>query len=188
MRKLIISISLLGVAACSEGSTSPDVSLVSTQALYTLAPESPPPPPLDSGAYSQGEYGNSGQINMTYFLNKPGTSGWLTFQKNQLATTRVENNARISYSNGTFSGRGSLTYAVTSGSVTLDLSSVSQSSTFGNSDNGYFRLSFARGYYTSPSGGRTALTRASSFGLSKPEVCVGDRACGGGEVTPGPDA
>lgn len=183
MRKLIVSLSLLGLAACNESSTSPDVSLAATQAAARIVPESPPPPPLDSGAYGSTEFGTSTfEINTTYFLNRPGTNGWLTFQKNQAAGTIVENNARISYSDGQFSGRGTLTFAVPTGKVSLDLSSVTQASKFSSSSSGYFNLSFARGYFTSPSGGRTALTRASSFSLAKPapppEVCFGDRICG----------
>lgn len=180
MKKIIASIALLGLAACNEVS-SPDTSLAAAQAAYRLAPESPPPPPLDSGMYGQGEFGQTNLVNTTYFLNKPGTSGWLTFQRKQAAGTIVDNNARISYSQGSFSGRGSLTVGVLSGgSVTIDLSSVSQSSKFGNSDNGYFTLSFTKGYYTSPTGGRSALSRTTSFGLPKGEVCVGDRLCDGG--------
>lgn len=179
MRKLIVSLSLLGLAACNESSTSPDVTVAPKQAAIFVAPESPPPPPLDSGAYgSTTDYGSSlARINTTYFLNKPGTSGWLTFQKNQAPGTVVDKTARISYSGGEFSGKGTLTFAVSAGSVTLDLSSVAQTSHFGNSEKGYFTLSFTKGYFTSPSGAKTSLTGGSSLGLSEPVRCSFVAAC-----------
>ena len=180
MRKLIVSLSILAIAACTERSSDPAVAVVGTHANIFVAPSSPPPPPLDSGSYSQTEYGSSSRIGTTYFFNKTGNNGWLTFQKAQEPGTFADPNARISYNKGDVSGKGSLTFAVGGGSVTLDLSSVS--GTFANSDDGYFNLSFSRGTYTPKTGKTVALSRGSSFSMNPPkEACVGDRICSPGK-------
>ena len=174
MRKLIFSSLILATVACQE-STTPGIAVVNHSASF-YQPGTVPPPPLDSGSYSSNEYGTSTRINTTYFFNVPGNSGWLTFQKNQAAGTTVDPNARISYSKGEFSGKGTLSYLVGGGTVSIDLSSVSQKSTFGNSENGYFSLSFTRGTYTAK-GKTVPLAGSSSFSMSTKESCVGDRIC-----------
>jgi hypothetical protein len=64
-------------------------------------------------------------LNVRYFFNKVGNSGWLKFDSEEGSAT-VDKNAQIRYSQGAFTGKG----FVTVGGTTLDLSRVSQSSQF----------------------------------------------------------
>lgn len=179
MRKLILAVAAMTAAACSD-SPSPAVMVAGNPSRDYVAPSNPPPPPLDSGSYSSSEYGTSSRINITYFLNRPGTHGWLTFQKSQEAGTLVDRNARISYSKGEVSGTGTLSYLVPQGRVSIDLASVSDRSTFANSDRGYFNLIFNAGTFTDAGGKTVPLSRSTSLGINPPkDPCTGDRICPG---------
>lgn len=177
MRKLILTLSVLSLAACKD-TASPDGMVAGKIADYYVMPESPPPPPNDSGSVASSEYGQQ-NLNTRYFFNIPGNSGWLTFSRDQAPGVVITNTARISYSKGVFSGTGTVKYPAGGGMVTLNLAGVSQSSTFNSSDKGYFNLILNGSTHTV--GGRTSAMGPVRLGLEATRI-------GGGECTITADA
>lgn len=176
MRKTILCLGVLAVAACNADSTSPDVTVVSNISNDYELPSSPPPPPNDSGTVVSSQYGQR-NLATRYFYNIPGNSGWLSFQKDQEAGVTVDKTARISYSKGVFSGTGTVKYLAGGGFVTLNLSGVSQASTFKSSDKGYYHLVLNGATYTLA--GKT--TPMEPVRLAMPAACSpnADRICVG---------
>ncbi len=135
---------LLGVAACSEVVTSPEQTGVRSPS-YGQGVDIPPPPPADfealgevvfgsSEAAGGGEFGTSAlgpfqfELNVTYFFNRTGNSGWLKIKKEQ--DDNVDGTGKVNYSQGVFSGSGVIDVTLSSGLLTFDLANVSQASTF----------------------------------------------------------
>lgn len=111
---------LLFVSACTDA-TSPTTTglLAPTQLSAALSgPGNIPPPPI-SGFLDGGGYA----IPVMYFLNPTGNTGFIRFlpNANYPAGVSASPDARIMYSQGSFSGRGTLTI----GTATIDLSTAS---------------------------------------------------------------
>jgi len=156
MKSAVLALGLvLGLAACSELVTS-DQSGVRSPA-YGVSGDNPPPPPIDLQA--AGEIGGGGGgaftisasrsvgtstqsvqvanapdfvLNVTYFYNKPGNSGFLQVGNKQGGGAQVSNAARARSQNGKFSGNGVVEVATSGGILTFDLANISQSSAFGD--------------------------------------------------------
>ncbi|MDQ3081596.1 MAG: hypothetical protein M3R07_05220 [Gemmatimonadota bacterium] len=154
MKSAVLALGLvLGLAACSELVTS-DQSGVRSPG-YGVSGDNPPPPPIDleaageigggafaiSASRSVGTSTQSVQVanapdfvlNVTYFYNKPGNSGFLQVGNKQGGGAQVSNAARARSQNGKFSGNGVVEVATSGGTLTFDLANISQqSSVFGD--------------------------------------------------------
>lgn len=123
--KKISLVSLVAIVAigCSEVPSAPgtDVAVLATQHTANLSAFRPPPPAEYIADVSSEYSGFTG----SYFLNGPGTNGWISFDKQQPAGTTVDANARISYHQGTVSGTGTLVLSSLTGGapLTIDLKS-----------------------------------------------------------------
>jgi hypothetical protein len=106
------AIALVVLAACQDVSAPQAANeLIS----YGRFGDNPPPPPIDTGAVESG----GTTYTVTYMLNKLGTAGWLKF--NGADGAEVSPNAMIRFSQGAFSGEGSIG---TRGGSTIDLSTA----------------------------------------------------------------
>ena len=154
MKSAVLALGLaLGLTACSELVTS-DQSGVRSPG-YGVSVDNPPPPPIDleaageivgegggdfaiSASRSVGTSTQSVQVanaldfvlDVTYFYNKPGNSGWLQVANKQGGGARVSNAARARFQNGVFSGKGVVEVTTSAGTLTFDLANISQSSAF----------------------------------------------------------
>lgn len=118
---LALVVTAVALAACKETVTAP-ASSADLSARYFAG--NPPPPDVDT--QSVGSSGSTSfTLNVRYFFNKVGNSGWLKFDSD-VGDVTVDKNAQVRYSNGIFSGKG----VVTVGSLLIDLSHVSQTSKF----------------------------------------------------------
>jgi len=131
MRKVLLSVAVFALAACQEISTSPVVAGPDLRLDHNGGDgvEFPPPPPSDTGAVASSDAGTF-SINVTYMLNKPGTSGFLSFQRVQPEGVTVDPNARVQLHQGDFTGRGELSIQTLTGLLVLDLANVSDLSSF----------------------------------------------------------
>jgi len=131
MRKVLLSLAVFALAACQEISTSPVVAGPELRLDHNGGDgvEFPPPPPSDTGAAVVSD-GGSFSINVTYMLNKPGTSGFLSFQREQPEGVTIDPNARVQLHQGDFSGRGEISFQTATGLLVLDLANVSDLSSF----------------------------------------------------------
>jgi hypothetical protein len=154
MKRFITLLALLAVVGCEARVTAPSGIAPTAPSDYVdrIVFELPPPPPTDTGVVASSGAGY-GTFNVTYLLNRPGTNGFLHFNLAQPEGTTASNGARVSYHNGTFSGKGTLSYLSTGGTVTIDLSSVSPASTFQGCDKGCFQVGFDSATLTT--GGQT---------------------------------
>lgn len=103
------------IDATSPTNTSP---LVPTMSAASISgPGNIPPPPIGSFLIGGGT-----AIPVTYFLNPTGNNGFIRFLPNAdyPAGVSASPNARIMFSQGSFSGRGTLTI----GAATIDLSTA----------------------------------------------------------------
>lgn len=121
---LVAIVAAIGLVACKEIATAPSSTADLSTRFYSAASSNPPPPDVDTQAVGSSG-GTTFTLNVRYFFNKPGNSGWLKFESNVPGAT-VDKNAQIRYSGGVFSGKG----IVTVSGVTLDLTRVSQASQF----------------------------------------------------------
>ncbi|MEJ7760959.1 MAG: hypothetical protein WKF55_15370 [Gemmatimonadaceae bacterium] len=135
MRKVLLSVAVFALAACQEISTSPTGASPEVRRAVDGGGgggdgvEFPPPPPSDTGAVGVSD-GGAFSINVTYMLNKPGSSGFLSFQRKQPEGVTVDPNARVQLHQGDFSGRGKLSVQTLTGLLVLDLANVSDLSSF----------------------------------------------------------
>jgi hypothetical protein len=144
MKRVAALLLLVAVAACQETVTSPESRVAPSNTAdraFVFSPTNPPPPPNDTASFTSGG-GEFATVNVTYFLNRTQTNGFLTFRSQTDAGVIATPDARVSYHRGVFTGTGTLT--IRSGFI--DLSSVTQASHFGNSDQGYFEVTYDRSY------------------------------------------
>ncbi len=119
----------LASAACQEATTAPQKSGV-PELSYSF--DNPPPPPIDTGAVAiqEGET-TFYTLQVRYFFNPAGNSGYLKFDRNQDGSTEIDKNAQVRYSQGVFSGKGLVTITESGGSeLVIDLSTVTGASNF----------------------------------------------------------
>jgi len=154
MKSALLALGLvLGLTACSELVTS-DQSGVRSPG-YDLSVDNPPPPPIDLEAAGEIVGGGGGNfaisanrsvgtstqsvqaanaldfvLNVTYFYNKPGNTGYLQVGNKQGGGAQVSNAARARFQNGAFSGKGVVEVATSGGILNFDLANISQSSVF----------------------------------------------------------
>lgn len=121
---LIPALIVIGLTACQEATTSPALSPEVRAYRYDAAPSYPPPPPSDTGAAGTSSEAGTFSMNVTYMFNKPGNSGFLTFQKLQPEGVSVDPNARVRFSDGLFYGRGEVRIQTAAGLLTVDLANV----------------------------------------------------------------
>ncbi|HEX6573695.1 MAG TPA: hypothetical protein VF042_01890 [Gemmatimonadaceae bacterium] len=119
---------LLTVVACQDPISSSPASLdLSVRDAGTFVGSNPPPPPIDSGAVgtaSTETETSTIQFNVTYFFNRPETSGWLKFNRDAYDNTDIDNSAAIKLTNGVLSGKGIIRVFVDDGVYRIDLSKV----------------------------------------------------------------
>ena len=125
---LALIVSAVTLAACKEMVTAPSSSANLSARYFATSPDNPPPPDVDTQAVGTSS-GTSFTLNVRYFFNKPANSGWIKFDS-EVGDVSVDKNAQIRYSGGVFSGKG----IVTVGSLSIDLSRVSQTSQFSSCD------------------------------------------------------
>src|SRR5688572_25050844 len=125
MKRISLAVLVLGVtvAACSEVATSPETV---NPPLSFLS--NPPPPDVDTMAAGTAD-GQMHTFRVRYFFNTVGNAGWLKFDSEQ-GDVSVDKNAQVRYSQGVFSGKGFLTLTDGAGELVVDLSTVSQTSSF----------------------------------------------------------
>ncbi len=89
-----------------------------------------PPPPLD--AYMDASMDAATfSVSVTYFMNPPGTHGWISFSKTQPEGVSVSSpSARITITDGALSGKGSLTFVSNGQTYLLDLATGLGKGTF----------------------------------------------------------
>lgn len=184
MRKLLLSLSVFALIACQDRDVTGVSVLNSSAASHSdddsdhynvVALGTIPPPPNDSGtAAASSEHVQ--RLETTYFFNVPGNSGWLMFQKTQASNVTIDKNARISYSKGSFSGTGSVYFTANGGTYRLNLATVSQSSSFNNSKNGWFNVVLGDATFRSSTG----AVRTISGGVTL-RVVKGGRIDGGSD-------
>ena len=132
MRSILLSVALFSLAACQEISTSPVVAgpELRLDQHGGDGTEFPPPPASDTGAFVQSADAGFFALNVTYLLNKPGTSGFLSFQRQQPEGVTIDPNARVQLHQGDFSGRGEISVQTATGLLVLDLANVTDASKF----------------------------------------------------------
>ena len=122
---LALIVSAVSLVACKEMVTAPGASSdLSARYLVAANPDNPPPPDVDTQSVGSSG-GTTFTLNVRYFFNKVGSSGWIKFDS-EAGDVSVDKNAQIRYSQGVFSGKG----VVTVGTLAIDLSRVSQTSQF----------------------------------------------------------
>jgi hypothetical protein len=134
MRRIALAVvTVIGLAACQQMTTEP---AANPNLSIRMFGSNPPPPPIDSG--SVGYDGTTSTrlffLNLTYFMNKPGTNGWLTLIDGGGNTSDPD--ARVSVHNGVVSGKGNWFIALDGGILQLDLGKIDRRSSFSR-DKGY---------------------------------------------------
>ncbi len=168
----LLSLTALVAVACSEAPTSP--SGVITAKSVANAAAFRPPPPLET----IGESSEYSSFNATYFLNGPENNGWISFSSQQPAGTSLSTpSARISFHNGTLSGKGVLTLTGAGGSIVIDLKTgVAGASLFGSCYSSCGSLSLTGTLYRGAV--NTGLEKTITANLRNPafrgEVGIGD--------------
>jgi hypothetical protein len=121
---------IAAVAACSDNSATQPMlaSRATLSADIGFIEAHPPPPPIDTGAVVETDQG-AFTVQTTYFLNKPGNNGFISFANQQADGISVDPNARISLHDGTVSGQGTITLLASGGVITIDLSQAINSRT-----------------------------------------------------------
>ncbi|MBA3657147.1 MAG: hypothetical protein H0W69_07335 [Gemmatimonadaceae bacterium] len=124
-----LSLAAMVAMACSEAPTVPSDVLMAKRTADAAAFR--PPPPIDFVGETSAEYS---AFTGTYFLNGPGTNGWISFSKQQPAGTSLSSpSARITFHDGTLSGKGTLTLTGSGGILVVDLSTgLSGANLFGS--------------------------------------------------------
>ena len=121
---------LAGVVACQEAVTAPS----NRDLTIRMDEGNPPPPPIDSGMVGLAGDGSGStstfSLNTTFFFNKPGNNGWISFSSSD--NVIASPNARLHFSNGGFSAHGIILVTLNGGTLNLDLSTVNPRSTFGD--------------------------------------------------------
>ncbi len=160
MRRALLApmVILAGLAACQEVTTptaapSPEVRAYS----FHDTDDYPPPPPSDTGAVASTEMG-SFIFRVTYLLNKPENSGFLSFQREQPEGVTVSPFARIRLSKGVLSGKGEIRIQSDGKLLVLDLAEiVDGASSFNGCD--------------APQGGVTGPSASTSEEVVRPVSC-----------------
>lgn len=158
MKKLALFLALTALTACQDmaPSTSPFAPAAPAFDGHTISPA--PPPPNDTGAVAHNEESGTGMFSVVYMFNKPETAGFIHFNVAQPNGTTATDGARITYHKGVYGGAGLLSYQAQAGVVTVDLASISQTSSFGSCSQGCFFVAFDRAVLTSADGTSRALT------------------------------
>lgn len=154
-RSLAALASVLGMAACNEIITSPEQSVVRAP---SFAIDNPPPPPSDRSAVGEVMFGDESgfrtssagnafnppvtpsgitfPLNVRYFFNRPGNSGWLVLPMEQDGAVSMDKEGRVRYQKGVFLGSGKVEVDLGAGGFLIfDLVNVStQSSSFASCD------------------------------------------------------
>jgi hypothetical protein len=112
------------VVACAETPTSPMHPPAEMNAFILSAGGHAPPPPDDTSSFSASTpYGTSSFAGATFFVNKTANNAWITFRSADGVVASP--NARLAFhQNGKVQGKGSISYAVSGGTVTLDLGDI----------------------------------------------------------------
>lgn len=144
-RSLAALASVLGMAACNETVTSPEQSGVRAP---SFAVDNPPPPPSDRAGVGEVMFGDESgfstssaanafnppvtlggitfPLNVRYFFNKPGNSGWLVLPMEQDAAVAMDKEGRVKYQKEIFLGNGKVEVDLgAQGFLTFDLVNVS---------------------------------------------------------------
>lgn len=150
MRKsLALAVAVALLAACAD-STSPVVGVASAPGVSAYVGHVPPPPASEVATVSTSE--GAFTLSTTYFLNDPGTAGFLHFSSDQAAGVDVSSGAQIKYRNGGVTGQGVIQATVPDGLITIDLAHDLTGATFnGSCDQSCGSISFT-GTFTSADG------------------------------------
>jgi hypothetical protein len=138
MRSIALAVvTVVGLAACQQMTTEP---ATNSDLSIKMLVSNPPPPPIDSGSvgYTGTSTNRTFFLQLTYFMNKPGTNGWLTLINGDGNTS--DPNARVSVHNGEVTGKGNWFIDLGDGdNLKLDLGSIDGRSSF-DRNKGYFLL------------------------------------------------
>ncbi|MEO5903984.1 MAG: hypothetical protein ABIQ55_08235, partial [Gemmatimonadaceae bacterium] len=104
---LVAVFAAVSLVACKEIVTAPPSSADLSTRYLGVGNSNPPPPDVDTQAVGTSG-GTTFTLNVRYFFNKTGNSGWLKFESG-IGDVTVDQNAQIKYSNGVFSGKGIIT-------------------------------------------------------------------------------
>ncbi len=127
MRRALLApmVILAGLAACQEVTTPTAAPSPEVRAYrFDDTGDYPPPPASDTGALAQSPEMGSYILNVTYLLNKPETSGFLSFQREQPEGVTVSPFARIRLSQGVLSGKGEIRIESDGNLLVLDLAEI----------------------------------------------------------------
>jgi hypothetical protein len=129
MRRIALAVvTVIGLSACQQMTTEP---AASSNLSIKMVGDNPPPPPIDSGSVGYTGSGTSITffLRLTYFINKPGTNGWLTLIDGDGNTSDPD--ARVSVHNGIVSGKGTWYVDLGDGdNLKLDLGTIDGRSSF----------------------------------------------------------
>jgi hypothetical protein len=175
----LLSLVALVAIGCSEAPSGPgtDAAILSTQRTANASAFRPPPPALYDGVVSS-EFGVYSGFTGSYFLNGPGSNGWISFDKQQPTGTSLSSpSARITFKDGELSGQGVLTLTGSTGNkLVIDLKTGITGGLFSGSCGFSCGSVQLRGTETTPAGKITTNVTAT---LRNPaydggEVVIGD--------------
>lgn len=170
MRRIAIAVvAVIGLAACQQMTTEP---AANSNLSIRMFGSNPPPPPIDSGSVGYSGSTNTGfTLVLTYFMNKPGTNGWLTLVETGGATGDPD--ARVSFHDGVVSGKGTWTIPTDDGGhVVLDLSSLGDGSRFDRNKGSYDLL--LGGTFYGSGGGEGRKASDIRIRPKSSEIIIGD--------------